>query len=79
MQTELAGAVRVILLLSLLLCATALLFITTAAVTKRPTSAGMPIFQVISIYMVCLLVRLSMALIMPGDRYIACDLRHSEY
>jgi hypothetical protein len=26
-----------------------------------------------------LLVRLSMALIMPGDRYIACDLRHSEY
>jgi hypothetical protein len=52
LQTELGGALRVIPLLSLLLRATAPLFITTVAMTKRPTNAGRAIFQVISIYMV---------------------------
>jgi hypothetical protein len=31
----------------------AVLLITIVAITKRPTSAGRAIFQVISIYMVC--------------------------
>jgi hypothetical protein len=53
LQTELADALRVAALLSVLLRATALLFITTVARTKRPMIAKRAAFQVISIYMVC--------------------------